>query len=145
MPKFMSDLDKDTKYESITLHLPNWMLERINEKIEGGVYDSRSEYIQIALNEYLEVMIDFYNTECVSGARILTVSSNPIKCLDSINEICLEKKEISRSEMARNAVRWKLINERILEKKNKKELLPEGYVIVPGYNNNKPIKTRRLE
>lgn len=146
MPKYLDEKYCSTKYDSITLHVPNWMIDKIREKVDSGEYESRSEYIKKAYQEYVR---DYYFLfkDGSPGARILTVTSYNIPDLDFINDLCLEKKEISRSEMARNAIRWKLFREQQEKKSKTKDRIsiPEGYIIVPGYNNDQPIKTRRLE
>jgi len=110
MPKLILKEDLEKIPNTITVNLSNWMLNEIDKRA-----DNRSQYIRDAVKEYVGEMSSYYYNKTL-GSSIITYHPKNEFSIEDINNICFEKKEISRSELTRNAIRRKLLNEYKIQK-----------------------------
>jgi len=123
MPKSIIEKDLKKIPTTITINISNWMLQEIDKRS-----DNRSQYIRDAVIEYLSEMTQYYYNKAL-GATIITYNPKNEVSIKDMNAICFEKKEISRSELTRNAIRHKLLNEYKIQ--NPQVLGNDKVVLIP--------------
>ena len=136
MTRLMKKKDR-RKYDSITVNLSKWMVDSI-----AKISDNRSAYIGAAVVEYFDFIEPFYMDK-ESGSITITYSSSAVcEIYEKINELCIEKYEMSRSELTRNAVRRRLLKDlKVMERKEGKHIIEsDNYIRIPNYNGGKPVR-----
>lgn len=135
MKKCMPVDERNYRYQC-TIHLNNWLIKGLTEILEWRGEKNRSSVIQEAIEIYIEELDQLGIYEEESGAKVLTTSL-PRKLQDKLTSIAINKYEISRSELVRNAVRKMVIE---YYKNNGKQKAIEEFT---AYIDGKVI--RRLE
>ena len=125
-----------------TINLTAWQIgkiDRCNPNRSDFVRDAVSDQLKRDLKNRLFGVLD-------KRSKITTVNL-PESYLSDIKALLHVITSLSYSEYIRRAVQHKLENEMeetIIRRKNKK-LEEKGLVLIPGYNDDKPFQTRRLE
>ena len=124
-----------------TINLTAWQLAKIDR-----CNPNRSDFVREAVREQLKR--DHKNRLYgVQNRRSKITTVNLLE--EQLKEIqqLLYVSSVSYSEYIRRAVQYKLENEMeevIIRRKNER-LEKKGFVLIPGYNGDKPFQTRRLE
>ena len=126
------DLKKEPESQSITLHLSENIISKIDKKFEN-----RSRYIIECIEDFLEDIEDIDITKIAKcNKKIITISTPPEDLNRRIYRIVKNYNiALSRSELVRFAILYRYLNEFNGWKRQQKENQENGVVRVPIGDN----------